>query len=59
MEVYQSYKKYREYVPEYNNWKEQKNTQEAQRLEYIKRNPNAANKFTKKQSSITRNRCNG
>ena len=44
MEVYQNYKKYREYVPEYKQWKEERNNQEAQRLEYIKRNPDAINK---------------
>lgn len=44
MEVYQNYKKYREYVPEYKQWKEERNNQEAKRLEYIKRNPDAINK---------------
>ena len=44
MEVYQNYKKYREYVPEYKQWKEERNNQEAKRLEYIKRNPDAVNK---------------
>lgn len=44
MDVYQNYKKYREYVPEYGQWKEQRNLQEAKRLEYIKRNPDLINK---------------
>ena len=44
MEVYQNYKKYRQYVPEYEEWKRQRNLQEAQRLEYIKNNPDAVNK---------------
>ena len=44
MEVYQNYKKYREYVPEYKQWKEERNNQEAKRLDYIKRNPDAINK---------------
>lgn len=44
MEVYRNYKKYRQYVPEYEEWKKQRNLQEAKRLEYIKNNPDAVNK---------------
>jgi len=44
MEIYGSYKKYREHLPEYKNWSSMQDLQNAKRLAYLKQNPDKINK---------------
>lgn len=43
MSMFGDYKSYKKYEPAYNEWKEQRDIQEAKRLEYLKQNPEAVN----------------
>lgn len=43
MEVFDNYKKYREFKPDYKEWKQQQDLLEAKRLEYLKQNPDKVN----------------
>ena len=43
MSMFGDYKNYRALIPEYNNWKENRDKTEAKRIKYLKENPKAIN----------------
>ena len=43
MEILSNYKNYRQYLPEYSNWADKQDLENAKRLEYLKRNPDKMN----------------
>lgn len=43
MDVLQNYKKYKEYIPQYNNWSMQQSEQQARREAYLVQNPDKVN----------------
>lgn len=43
MEIWQNYKKYKEYIPEYKQWSAQQDLQQAKREEYLKQHPDKVN----------------
>lgn len=43
MDVFDNYKKYRQYKPEYTEWKKNQDLQEAKRQQYLKNNPAESN----------------
>lgn len=44
MSTFSDYKLYKQYEPEYSGWKLQRDTQNAKRLEYLKKHPELNNK---------------
>ena len=44
MSAFGDYKSYKKYEPQYNNWKNERDKQDAKRLEYIKAHPEVRNK---------------
>ena len=44
MEILNNYKSYKQYLPEYSNWSEKQDLENARRVEYLKQNPDKMSK---------------